>query len=467
MALKAFQIHRLAEHFDQYKGQRTSKIIQYGKDVFSFRLQRAGRVVLVLDNQNPLVFIGGNEDGKTSLSTNASALLRKKLSGAEFDGAEQINGDRVLKFRFIGTNDIFQEERFSIVLELIPTKANMALLDEQEKILFAYRPNSITDPRPIFHGILYEPPFKKDSFMDETGEFDVDAYFVSCHDVEGRLGEQRKANVFQDFFRELRAKIKSLKRKMAQIQADIDNGQKHLGDVEYGNYLLTYQHDIPVGANSFDFYGETVALNPLKSAVDNANDFFKKSKKAKNAVAMGKENLALCEKELLEAEQLLDFASSCDEETLTRLLKENGSGKQRKSEKHHLPKTNHDLPYIAKIGSWVFYFGRSAKQNDYLSFLYATKPDYLWFHVKNKTGAHVILPYSSPDKQAIQYACEIALLATSMIDGEVQYTEHRNIRKGSVGGQVILSSYSSAYIRNVSPEAMLAYAEAIEKGTHR
>ena len=464
MALKTFQILKLAEYFDRFRGQRVGKILQYGKDVLSFRLQKGGRVVISLDNQNPLVFIGGDEEGKTSLSTNASAQLRKKLGGASFDGAEQVNGDRVLKFRFIGTNDIFQEERFSLVVELIPTKANMALLDEQGKILFAYRSNNILDPRPIFYGIHYEPPLKKESFNAEESDFDAEEYFRLCHDVEDRLQQQRKNNLYQDFFRQLKAKIKSLKRKIAQIEEDIASGNKHLHDVDYGNYLLTFQNEIPSPSDHFDYYGTIIPLDPRKSVVENANDFFKKAKKAKNAIALGEENIFKAKEELSEAERLLSFAQACDEETLQRLLGQSKNTKQSpKAANKRLSREPKDLPYVAKIGDTTFYFGKSAKQNDALSFLYATKGDYLWFHVKNQTGSHLILPQPSPSDQAIQYACELTLLSSSKEDGEVQYTEHKNIRKGSVKGQVILGSYLSAYIRSISKEAREAYELAISK----
>ena len=467
MSLKAYQIQCIADYLTRYKGERVGKILQYSKDVFSFRLGRAGRVAIVLDNQSPTLFLGGDEAGKTSLSTPASALFRKRLSGAEFVGARQVNEDRVLALDFIAVNDIFEPDPLSLVLELIPTKANMALLDQQGKILYAFRPNNILDPRPIFHGILYEPPLKKGEYSDEAEPFDVAAYFESCHGLEEKLQSRRKDVVFQGFFRDLNAKIKSCKRKIAQIEADIQKGMAHLGDAEYGNYIYTYPEQFKTGDVSFDYYGIRVALDPLKSPQENALEFFRKAKKAKNAVALGEENLAKAKRELAEALELKEFASSCDEEALTRLFEgKDGKKKHMPKGKQAPQKARGPLPYIAKGAGFYVYFGKSAKQNDFLSFLYATKPSFLWFHAKDAAGAHVILPKENPSDPEIEFACMIALLASERLDGEVQYTEHRNIRRGSVPGQVILGNYRSAMIRNISESALKAYENALERGAH-
>ena len=466
MALKAYQIRSIAAYLNGLSRQRVGKVLQFSKDVFSFRFQRSGRLVLDLDNQSPCLFLTQEEEnGKASLATPGSALLRKKLSGAEFIGASQVHEDRVIELRFLGVNDIFQEERFSLFVELIPTKANMALVDDNGKILFAFRPNSIGDPRPIFRGITYEPPLRKGELTGEDEGFDPVAYFASCKGVEQRIQDSRKANVYQDFFRTTNAKVKSLKRKIAQIERDIENGQKHVNDFEYGNYIFTFADQIKPGDEAFDYYGTRVPLDPLKSPADNANDFFKKAKKAKNAVALGEENKAKAEEELAHALSLLEFAKTCDEETLARLL---GTPKQGKgAPKGKAKPVQGPLPYVARFGNDCVFFGRSAKQNDYLSFLYATKGDYLWFHVKDSVGAHVILPVSSPDDRLVQFACEIAVLASNKLDGEVQFTAHKNIRKGSKPGQVILGSYRSARIKAISPEAKASYEQALSQGARK
>ena len=461
MALRVSQIQSLAAYFTKLSGGRVSKIIQFGKDAFAFSLPRAGRVMISLDNQNPVLYITEDKEGKTSLSTPLSAMLRKRLSGALFLGAECVNDDRVIRLRFSAVNDIFQEERLDLVLELIPTKANMALVDAEGKILAAFRPNSFTDPRPIFHGVQYEPPLKKGDFPVEEEDFDVEAYFRSCEQKQQDMLSRRKNELFQEFFRHQNGHVKSLKRKIKQIDADIEKGKSHLHDGEYGNYLFTFAEEIPQGADHFDYYGTKVPLDPLKSIHDNAEDFFKKAKKAKNAVNLGLENRAKAEKELLEATQLLNFASSADEDTLSHLV-EKPSGKKQPKKKAQ--QSSHQLPYVVNIDGRPYYFGRSARQNDSLTFFYATKPEYLWFHLKDQFGAHVILPRINPSDEDMNIAGEIVLCLAHKNDGEVQFTEHRNIRRGGVPGQVILGSYRSASFKSVSPKVKQAIESVLPEG---
>ncbi len=460
MALKACQIPSLATYLCCYKGQRVGKIIQYSKDVYSFRFQRGGRLTIDLDNQSPAVFVSEKEESGPSLSSTGSAILRKRLSGAEFEKAEALNEDRLLALRFIAINDIFQEERVSLIVELIPTKANLLFLDEGGKILFAHRPKGLTDPRPLFPGIVYEPPEKKGAYSSDSEALDIEGYFRECERRGEEIVQRRKSALYADFFRELRAKIKSLKRKITQIDRDIEEGKKHLADADYGNYIFTFPDSISLGDSSMDYYGLAVPIDPLKNPSENASAFFKRAKKAKTAISLGQENRQNALKELSETERLLEFAICCDEEALRQLAQEHlperqkGKAKSQKMERHA-------LPFIAKIDGRPIYFGKSAKQNDALTFLYATKPNYLWFHPKDRVGAHVILPMENPDNAFIQYACELALVASGLEDGEVQYAPHKNIRKGSVPGQVILSNYQSTFIRSVSEKVKRAFSLAV------
>ena len=460
MALRVSELTILAESLCRFNGQRVGKFIQYSRDVFSFHLARAGRLMVVLDNQNPCVYISRGEEPGPSLPTTAATLLRKRLGGAQLNGVSVLNNDRVLRIEFLATNDIFQTVPLALVLELIPTKANMALLDENGKILYCFRPSGLTEPRPLCHGLTYEPPLKKGDFEPEETTFDFDAYCKACEAQELKRAERRKADVYQDFYRRLKARIKSLEHKSKQIEADIRNGQAHAGDAVYGDYIFTYLEEIKPGDKVLEVDDLKIPLDPLKSPSENAADYYKKARKAKNAIALGEENLRHAKKELLEARHLLDFANNADEETLSRLVKE-----EKKPGKNPVKgqRISHKgpLPFIAKSGDLHCFFGKSAKQNDYLSFLYATKSDYLFVHVKDQTGSHVILPYANPSDEALLFACEIALLSSNKLDGEVQYTAHKNIRKGSHPGQVILGSYQSTYIKNIRPETTRAYEAAI------
>lgn len=282
--------------------------------------------------------------------------------------------------------------------------------------------------------------------------------------MESRMKEERRRTVYDPLFRQIKTRIKSLKRKIKQIGIDIEEAKGHLGDAQYGTYIFTYPESISLGDKTMDFYGETVALDPRKTPTQNADAFFKRAKKAKTTIALGEENLRKSMHELSEYEDLLILASSCDEEALPGLMDHLKLGKPQGKKKEK--KVEVKMPCIVRIGETSYLFGRNAKENDYLTFSYSHNGDYLWFHPKDKQGAHVLLAKENPNEKEVEFACELALLCSKCEDGEVQYAPRKTIRKGSVPGQVILSSFRSAYIRDISPEVRQAYLDAIDKGSH-
>ena len=454
MALRNKQIRMIAEYLDSYRGSRVGRFNQVDKAAFSFNLARDLFLTLNLDNRDPCLFLGEEETGK-NISTPLSAMLRKMLSGATIKEIRQENHDRVIRMVFHATNEVFEPIELSLIAELIPTKANMALLDENDRILACLRSNTILDPRPIFHGITYTPPLQKEGLVEDDTPFDAKEYLLGQQARENRMKEERKRTVFEPVFRQIKARIKSLRHKIRQIEIDVEEAKKHLDDAQYGNYIFTYPDAISIGDKTMDYYGQTIALDPRKTPSQNADAFFKKAKKAKTTIALGEENLLKAKKELAQNEDLLFLASSCDEEALPALeeyLKLNPTPNRKKGKTIELR-----MPCIIRHEGTAYLFGRNAKENDYLTFSYSHNGDFLWFHPKDKQGAHLLLAKENPSEKEVEFACELTLLCSKFEDGEVQYAPRKTIRKGSVPGQVILSEFSSAYIRHISPEAKEEY----------
>lgn len=90
--------------------------------------------------------------------------------------------------------------------------------------------------------------------------------------------------------------------------------------------------------------------------------------------------------------------------------------------------------------------GKSAKQNDSLTFAFSKKDD-LWLHARDTPGSHVIIrnPLAGPvPKGVIEYAASIAAKFSKRKNEQlvpVQYTERKHVRKVKNGapGQVIVA----------------------------
>ncbi len=459
--LKPREVGELATALEgALRGERLGKFVQIDEDVLSFSASKGKRLVFVLDPADPSCYLSSSPLGLTSLSTPLSQYFRKELSGASVLGVHQGGEDRVLLFSLLCVNDLFLEERRTLVVELLPHHPNVLLLDENGKILFVKKPSpSLLEKRVVLRGMTYVPPSLPFAPTPLQKPFDFSAHNEAMEAKEGSLLEKRKKERFSTLFRDIKTRKKALERKLVKLEKEEEEAKAHRGDGEYGNFIYTNMGDIDPSSGVMDVYGVPVPLDPRKSPSQNAEAFFKRAKKAKATLQETSKNKEGAYRELERLETLSQALEEADEEALERLGKEYRL-EEKDGAKHSPLSEPAILPYQVKIDGTSFLFGKNAMQNDYLSFLYATKKDRLWFHVKEARGAHLILQKDDPSPKEIETACALALLASGKREGEVQYAPHKDVRRGSTKGQAVLRSYQSAYIRAIPEEVEKAFLEA-------
>ena len=205
-----------------------------------------------------------------------------------------------------------------------------------------------------------------------------------------------------------------------------------------------------------------IPLDPSLPPSRNAQNYYKKYKKAQTAKNVLKEQISLATEELEYLNSVSDAlarASGLAELTdLRRELAEQGylrkAASKRKGKERELSKP---IQYVTSDGFTVL-CGRNNLQNDTLTLRTAERRD-VWFHVKNSPGSHVILisDGKEPTNEAMTEAAIIAATNSSVREGDnvaVDYTEVRNIRKpaGAKPGMVVYEIYRTAY---VNPDAEL------------
>ena len=440
--------------------ERLGKFVQIDEDVLSFSLTRGRRLVFVLYPEDPSCYLSSSPLGLTSLSTPLSQYFRKELGGASVLSVSQAGEDRVLLFSLLVVNDVFQEEHRTLVLELLPHHPNLLLLDEEYKILFVKKPSpSLLEKRVVLKGMTYVPPSLPFTPAPLEKPFDFEAHNQENEEKEGSWLEKRKKERFASLFREIKTRKKALERKLGKLEKEAEEARAHLQDGEYGNYIFTNLEDIDLSSGEMDVYGVKVSLDKRKSLPQNAEAFFKRAKKAKATLLQVEGNKESALKELERLETFEETVLEADEENLERLGKEYRL-EEKDGLKHSPLGESAILPYCVEIDGVRYLFGKNAMQNDYLSFLYATKKNRLWFHVKEARGAHLILQKDDPSLKEIETACALTLLASGKKEGEVQYAPHKDVRRGSVKGQAILRSYQSATIRHIPETIEKAFLEA-------
>jgi predicted ribosome quality control (RQC) complex YloA/Tae2 family protein len=182
---------------------------------------------------------------------------------------------------------------------------------------------------------------------------------------------------------------------------------------------------------------QVISLERSLSPVENAQRYFDRAKRARNALKETAGRSGRLEFGATEAERLLAAVEQC--RTIDELkkfaidhakeLKALGMGK--KSNEQGEP------PFRVFVveGGFEVWAGKSSANNDMLTFQYA-KPNDLWFHTRGTSGSHVVLRIGTgkgePGKKAREQAAAIAAYYSKLKGAglvPVTMTERRHVRK--------------------------------------
>ena len=265
---------------------------------------------------------------------------------------------------------------------------------------------------------------------------------------------------------------------------NIDEKLKECDDMDkyklYGELITSNLYRIPnrnVDEIELENYYENnnkikIKLDKRFSPSINANRFFKKYSKLKNALIIVSEQKADTLKELDYIESVIYELENCstieeiafiyEEISENDIFKEKASlkanTKKNKVKKSKLTKnkTVSFNPIKYTVDGYTVFVGRNNKENDYLTLKFASKTD-LWFHTKDFHGSHTILkldnnlPY--PNNDILIKVAELAAKhskARNSSNVPVDYCEVKFVKKpsGSKPGMVI---YTNNKTLNVNP----------------
>ncbi len=234
-------------------------------------------------------------------------------------------------------------------------------------------------------------------------------------EVERRLLEPSRAEQYERWGHLLMAAGKT---------ATIDSDTAHVPDVFGAGELVA----IPVDAR--------------KSIVDNAEHLYDRARSTRSARAAADARLEQERRQLNTLEKATRTLAAVDSlDALKRFLTdfepELGPvlGKGRKG--HALSAT---FRHFALGGGYDVYVGRSAAENDTLTFGFARKFD-IWMHARGVAGSHVILRLpsrdASPDERTLERAASVAAYFSKARGSEfvpVAYAPKKFVRKLKGGG---------------------------------
>ncbi|KRN85833.1 Rqc2 family fibronectin-binding protein [Ligilactobacillus acidipiscis] len=273
--------------------------------------------------------------------------------------------------------------------------------------------------------------------------------------------------------------IKVVKNNLRKNERKLKKQEKELKATENadfyrikGELLTTYLYKVKRGMTSVtlpNYYNneqpEKINLSNQLSPSQNAQKYFKRYQKLKNAVKYLGEQIRHTKSEINYLESLASTIELADPSDLPEIkveLQEQGYLKSQKNSPAAKNKRRKSLSKPAEFTSndgTRISVGKNNKQNDHLTMKIAKKSDF-WLHVKNIPGSHVIVHSSSPSDETLTQAAQIAAYFSkgrSSANVAVDYVPVKNIRKpnGAKPGFVIYEGQKTIY---VTPEK-----EEIEK----
>jgi predicted ribosome quality control (RQC) complex YloA/Tae2 family protein len=291
----------------------------------------------------------------------------------------------------------------------------------------------------------------------------LDTFYLSRDNAE-RL-KQKKSNLFSILHNNIQRCNKKLALQQEKLREVSDREKLKL----YGELITANIHSIPLNVKSvslLNYYSEDneyveIPLNPNLLPQENAQKYFKRYAKAKNAFKFTSIQLQETIKELKYLESVEHLLESCatlqEIEEIREELVEQGyiNRKKKNSRKKQQAKPLKPLHFVSSDGFDIF-VGRNNRQNDYLTLKMASSND-IWLHTKNIPGSHVIIKTNkkSVSASALEEAAVIAAFhskARMSSKVPVDYTTVNNVKKppGSKPGMVIYENFKTI---TVAPNA--------------
>lgn len=240
--------------------------------------------------------------------------------------------------------------------------------------------------------------------------------------VEKNLTHQHKrlANLNQDMEKSSKADIFQLKGELlTTFLYQIEKGQT---EVTLANY---YDNDQPI----------TISLDPALTPSQNAQKYYHKYNKLRNAINHIEKQKVVAEAEIQYLESIqtqLNFAEPNELADIRDELIDQGYLKKQKQDKKKRSNNGSAKPreYKTVEGNRIL-VGRNNKQNDQLTMRQANK-NHFWFHTKDIPGSHVILETDEPSEAEIIQAAELAAAFSKYSQSNnvpVDYTQVKHVKK--------------------------------------
>lgn len=284
----------------------------------------------------------------------------------------------------------------------------------------------------------------------------IESYYIS-KDIKDRINQRASA-----MKKSLQIKLDRVNNKIKKQNQELLESEKADDYRVKGELLTSYIYMVQKGMKEVEldnFYDNNskirVSLNKNLTPSENAQKYFKKYNKMKNASEEISKQIKINLEESEYLENSLLAIENCDndkdlKEIREELIREGYIKSYRMPKKDIKPNTQY-LKYMSSGGNLIM-VGKNNKQNDYLTLRLADNED-LWFHTKNIPGSHVVLKCAGKkvlDEEILEAATLAAYYSKAKMSANVpvDYTIKKHVKKpsGAKPGMVIYETNKTAYV---------------------
>jgi predicted ribosome quality control (RQC) complex YloA/Tae2 family protein len=297
--------------------------------------------------------------------------------------------------------------------------------------------------------------------------------------LEGRLDAQRMR-----VSRALRSALDRLRRRQIAVRGDIEKMDKAIDESKYARMFVAESANAPRGTRELRTHdwetGELIslALPPGVAPRDALERIFRRAKRLKEGRTLADERIratTLTIKSLTDCADVISRSATID--AIDAVVVEARRAAPRDFRLGDSPRPTVSVQAKAlpcrlfqTARGFVLWVGRNAASNDVL--LKIARPHDAWFHAKDRTGSHVIVPLERGKDCPPDALIDAAHLAAHFSDArrepvvDVQHTTKRHLRKprGAAPGLVVVTKEKVILLR--VEEARLKTLLESELSTH-
>ena len=412
--------------------------------LFPFAEDYHNSLVISLNNRCPLIYKINCDIFFKSFENSFYLKFKKIFNRTIITNLDLSEKDNIVFFR-LESNE--SDESRIFVAELIPNSPNLIVLKDG-KIEETFYKNKNRD---LSFGAEYKLP---ESLDELSGEQEITPDFLEAHfKTEDELRFKEK---YAEFLKFLNTKIKSVNKKIQSINGDLKRAEENEKYRGFADEIYTLGIDLKSKIDSVELMDGPVKLDISKTVGENCQNFYKKSKKAKETKRHFQTNIDMAQKSLDEFNRIKTEFEAGNEKEKDRIVEAYlPTNKKRETEK-----TIFNRPWQYNLNGTYIYFGKNASQNDYLSFVMKLDRDYTWLHIKNLSGSHLVICNRKPTENELLFACEFALLCSHQKTGEIVYTKKKNVRRGHTLGEAIIKNQTTIKLNKIREETIEAFAKA-------